>query len=134
MLPGGGRLTWLDDGTRHTAYFATAALARSAMMDFLQIAGGESTGVGISFGIVAIPPIGPSTVMCGATAVPFASFSYGPGVEPLATSCSVTVSTIQLAGTTRVTGTFEAVFPKTGGGTKALTAGDFDLAMTVSSL
>lgn len=134
MIPGGGSLTWLDDGTRHSASFATAALSRSTMMDYLLVAGGESSGVGISFGIAATPPLSASTVACGSGQYPFASFSYNPGVAAVYTSCAVTISTITLTGTTHVTGTFQAVFPKTGGGSKTLSDGKFDLAMTVTSL
>ena len=104
------------------------------MMDLLQISGGEPTGIGISFGVAATPPLGPTTVACNMTGMrPFVSFSY-TGTDPVWDSCSVTVSTLVLTGTTRATGTFEAVFTKTGGGTKTLSDGSYDLPMTVQSL
>jgi hypothetical protein len=134
MIAGGGTLTWLDDGVRHNATVGSAAFVHSAMMDLLQMSGGEPTGIGISFGVAATPPLGPTTVPCNMTGTrPFVSFSY-TGTEPVWDSCSVTVSTLVLTGTTRVTGVFEAVFPKTGGGTTTLSSGTYDLPLTVSSI
>jgi hypothetical protein len=137
--PGSGTLNWLDDGARKNAVSPSAALARSSLMDYLQVTGSVAGGnAAVSFGVAATPPITPDTILCGGPGGtgqrPFASVGYTSGTDPIATSCSVTISTIVLTDPPHVTGTFEAVFPKTGGGTKTISDGHFDLAMTVSSI
>lgn len=134
MIAGGGTLTWLDNGVRHSATVGSAAFVGSAMMDLLQMSGGEPTGIGIAFGVAATPTLLPTTYTCNTNGTrPFVTFSYS-GTEPVWDSCSVTVSTLVLTGTKRVTGTFEAVFDKMGGGgTITLSNGTYDLPMTVQS-
>jgi hypothetical protein len=134
MIPGGGKLNWLDDGTRQNAVFAAAAMARSSMLDLLQITGSTANGAAAtSFGVAAMPPLGLGAVACGTGGYPFSTITYSPGAESVYTSCSVTVSTLVLTGTPHVSGKFEAVFPKTGGGTKTISDGTFDLPLTVTT-
>jgi hypothetical protein len=132
----GGTLIWQDDGATHRAGFAAASLVHGATLDLLQITGGESTGIGISFGVGSrTPPIVAGTYQCAQTGTgPIVSFAYtAPNVDPVYTSCTIWITTIGVSGGTHCTGTFSAVFPLTGsGGSKAITAGTFDLPLTVN--
>jgi hypothetical protein len=133
---GSGTLTWQDDGAAHQALFASATLVTSTGLQILQVAGGESGGIGIAFGISAKPAVALGDFQCGPGAnagYPITSFSYtADGVAPLYQSCTVSVATLGAASGERVTGTFSAVLTKTAGGTKAITAGVFNLTLTVS--
>ena len=132
---GNGTLTWQDDGVAHQAVFATATLSTSSGLQFLQIAGGEASGIGIAFGVTNKPAVAPGTFQCGASAAgyPITSFSYtATGVSPLYESCTVSITALGAAKGEIASGTFSAVLDKTGGGTKAITAGAFNAALTVS--
>jgi predicted lipoprotein with Yx(FWY)xxD motif len=133
---GSGTLSWQDDGVAHHALFATATLTTSSGLQILQIAGGEASGVGIAFGVSAKPAVGLGAFQCGlgdAGGYPITSFSYtATGVDALYQSCTVSITALGAASGTRASGTFSAVLNKTGGGTKAITAGVFDAALTVS--
>jgi hypothetical protein len=75
--PTGSSLTWKENGTAHSAQFPSAALARSATLDLLEIAGADTT-LGLAFGIgVKPPPIMPGSYACGGGAYPIVSFAYG---------------------------------------------------------
>lgn len=133
---GSGTISWQDDGVAHRTLFASASLVTSSGLQILQIAGGEASGVGIAFGVSAKPAVGLGAFQCGlgdAGGYPITSFSYtATGVDPLYQSCMVSVTTLGAASGARASGTFSAVLNKTGGGTKAITAGVFDAALTVS--
>jgi hypothetical protein len=134
--PGTGTISWQDDGVAHHTSFASASLVTSSGLQILQIAGGEASGVGIALGVSAKPAVGTGTFQCGvgdAGGYPIVSFSYtATGVDPLYQSCTVSITALGAAKGEHATGTFSAVLNKTGGGTKALTAGAFDLVLTVS--
>ena len=133
---GSGTLTWQDDGTAHQALFASATLVTSSSLQILQIAGGEAGGIGIAFGVSAKPAVALGTFQCGpgaSSGYPITSFSYtAGGVDPLYQSCMVSIATLGAANGERVTGSFSAVLTKTAGGTKAITAGAFDIPLNVS--
>ena len=120
----------------HQTSFASASLVTASGLQLLQIAGGEPSGIGIAFGVSAKPAVGLGTFQCGlgsATGYPITSFSYtAPGIDALYQSCTVSVSALGAADGERATGTFSAVLTKTAGGTKAITAGVFDLPLNVS--
>ncbi len=132
---GNGTLTWQDDGVAHQALFPSASLVSSSGLQILQIAGGEASGIGIAFGVSAKPTVGLGTFQCGPAAggYPITSFSYtATGVAALYESCTVSITALGAAKGERASGTFSAVLDKTAGGTKAITAGVFDIALTVS--
>jgi hypothetical protein len=133
---GSGTLTWQDDGTAHQALFASATLVTSSGLQILQMAGGEAGGIGIAFGVSAKPAVALGTFQCGpgaSSGYPITSFSYtADGVDPLYQSCMVSIATLGAASGERVTGSFSAVLTKTAGGTKAITAGTFNIPLTVS--
>ena len=132
---GSGTLSWQDDGVAHQALFATATLTTSTGLQLLQIVGGEASGIGLALGVTNKPAIGLGTFQCGASAAgyPITSFSYtAPGVAPLYESCTVIISALGAAKGELASGTFSAVLDKTAGGTKAITAGVFSAALTVS--
>lgn len=133
---GTGTISWQDDGVARHASFASASLVTSSGLQILQIAGGEGSGIGIAFGVSAKPAVGLGAFQCGlgdAGGYPITSFSYtATGVDALYQSCMVDITALGAASGTRASGTFSAVLNKTGGGTKAITAGVFDIALTVS--
>jgi hypothetical protein len=132
---GNGTLSWQDDGVVHQAISPTASLVTSSGLQILQIAGGEASGIGIAFGVSTNSTIGTGDFQCGAATggFPITSFSYtATGVAPLYQSCTVSITALGAAKGEHATGTFSAVLNKTGSGTKAITAGAFDVALTVS--
>lgn len=132
---GSGTLSWQDDGVAHQSLTASAALVTSSGIQILQIAGGEASGIGIAFGVSAKPTVGLGAFQCGPAAggYPITSFSYtATGVAPLYESCTVSITALGAAKGEHASGTFSAVLDKTAGGTKAITAGVFDIALTVS--
>ena len=131
-----GNITWKDDGVGHTVLIASAAIVKSAQMDLLQISGGESSGVALSFGIVAKPTLVPGSFTCASTGTyPIVSFVYtAPGTGTLVDSCAIEITTIGAKTGDRTTGTFSTTVPLTAGGKKLVNEGKFDLPTTVSSL
>jgi hypothetical protein len=134
--PGNGTISWQDDGVAHQTAFATASLVTASGLQLLQIAGGEGSGIGIAFGVSAMPTIQLGTFQCGPAAgggYPITSFSYtADGVAPLYQSCTVSITALGAADGERATGTFSAVLSKMAGGTKAITAGVFNAPLNVS--
>jgi hypothetical protein len=130
--PTGSSLSWKENGTAHSALFPSAALARSATLDLLEIAGAETT-LGLAFGIgVKPPPIVAGSYACGGAAYPIVSFAYGQ--DGVSMTCTLDLTSVGLDADGRAVGTFSASISVTGGGTKSITEGKFDLALTVSSL
>lgn len=126
-------MTWLEDGVRQTASFATGSRVTAASTDYLQVVGSNASGAGVSFAVSTPPPLAPGTYSCGLT--------NGNVIVSLAANSSdnATVCTIQLAGIgavagARATGTFQASLMATGGGMKAITDGMFDVPLTISAL
>jgi hypothetical protein len=129
---GSGPLTWLEDGKRHTAPFGSAARVTSAMIDMVQVSGGEAGGTGISFGVSMPPPLVPGTYPCGVSGNRIiVSFSYTSA--GLYQTCSVTLTSIGAKSGERAVGSFSATFPASGG-TKLITSGTFDVPLTVNSI
>ena len=134
--PGNGTISWEDDAVAHETAFATASLVTSSGIRLLQVAGGEAGGIGIAFGVAGKPTIDLGAFQCGPAAgggYPITSFSYtANGVDPLFQSCTVSVTALGAADGDRASGTFSAVLTKTAGGTKAITAGVFNVPLNVS--
>ena len=132
---GAGTITWQDDGVAQQTLFASASLVAASGLQILQVAGGEPT-IGIAFGVSAKPTVELGSFPCGpgpAAGYPITSFSYtASGVDPLFVSCTVSITALGAATGEHVSGTFSAVLNKTAGGTKALTAGVFNLTLNVS--
>jgi len=126
---GSGTLTWLENGTKHTAMYPTGARVTSTMQDMVQVSGGDATGTGISFGVSMPPPLVPGTYPCGVSGTGsriIVSFSYTS--VGLFQSCTITLTSVGAKTGEHATGTFSA----TGG--KAITSGMFDVPLTVNSL
>jgi hypothetical protein len=134
--PGSGIISWQDDGVAHQTTFATASLVTSSGIQILQVAGGEASGIGIAFGVSAMPTVQLGAFQCGPAAgggYPITSFSYtANGVDPLFDSCTISVSALGAADGERASGAFSAVLTKTAGGTKAITAGVFNVPLNVT--
>jgi hypothetical protein len=134
--PGNGTISWQDDGVAHETAFATASLVTSSGIQLLQVAGGEAGGIGIAFGVSGKPTIELGAFPCGPAAgggYPITSFSYtADGVDPLFDSCTVSISALGAADGESAAGAFSAVLTKTAGGTKAITAGVFNVPLNVS--
>lgn len=133
---GNGAISWQDDGVAHQTSFASASLVTASGLQFLQIAGGEPSGIGIAFGVSARPTVVLGASQCGPAdggGYPITSFSYtADGVDPLFQSCTVSIDALGTADGESVSGTFLAVLSKTAGGTKAITAGQFNVPLNVS--
>ena len=130
---GGGVLTWKEGGTMHAAQFATAAMARSASLDLLEVTGAEQA-LGLAFGIGFMPPplvAGPYT--CGGTGYPIVSFTYN-GTEGQMLTCAIDLTSVGTVAGAHAVGTFTATLGVAGGGSKLITDGRFDVPMTVSTL
>lgn len=130
---GGGPMTWLDDGVRHTALFASAARVTSASLDYIQVTGADASGAGVSFGVSTPPPLVPGTYSCGLTGGNIIVSLAANGSDN-ATVCTIELAAIGAVSGTRATGTFQASLMTTGGGTKTITDGMFDVPLTVSAL
>jgi hypothetical protein len=133
---GNGTISWQDDGVAHQTSFASASLVTASGLQLLQIAGGEPSGIGIAFGVSAMPTVVRGAFQCGPAAgggYPITSFSYtADGVDPLFQSCMVSIDVLGAADGESVSGAFSAVLSKTAGGTKAITAGEFNVPLNVS--
>jgi len=133
---GNGEISWHDDGVAHQTSFASASLVSASGLQLLQIAGGEASGIGIAFGVSAKPAVQLGAFQCGPAdggSYPITSFSYtADGVDPLFQGCTVSIAALGAADGESVSGTFSAVLTKTAGGTKAITAGEFNLPLNVS--
>jgi hypothetical protein len=132
----GGSITWKENGQAHTAAFASGSRASSSASDFVQFVGSEST-VAVSFGVAtAEPPLTTGTVACGVSSAtaPFASFSYTGNNSGLASTCSITLTTLGDVTGSHATGTFSGSIALDSGGTAVITDGVFDVVLTVSNL
>ena len=131
--PGSGVLTWKEGGTMHTAQFATATMNRSASLDLFELTGAEQT-LGLAFGIGFMPPplvAGPYA--CGGTGYPIVSFTY-TGTDGQMLTCAIQLSAVGTVAGAHAVGTFTATLGVTGGGSKVITDGRFDVPMTVSMM
>jgi hypothetical protein len=134
VLGGDRRVTWLDDGVMTTATLGKATWLSMGGRDSVDmLATTDSVGVTI---YAAMPtPFTPQTFVCGQT-TPDQSLllSYrnndpaGPTIR--SESCKVAFTQIGAVGGAPVTGTFEVVFDLSSGGTKTITNGSFDLALS----
>jgi len=132
----GGSMTWKQNGQAHTAAFASGSRAISTASDFAQFVGSEST-VAVSFGVAtAAPPLTTGTTACGVSSAtaPFASFSYTGNSTGLASSCTITLTTLGDVTGSHATGTFSGSISLDSGGTAEITDGVFDVTLTVSNL
>jgi len=128
-----GVLTWKEGGTVHSAPFAAAAMARSSMLDLLQITGAEPT-IGLSFGIaVRPPPLVAGSYACGGAGYPIVSFTY-TGTEGEMFSCAIELTSVGTVTGAHAVGRFSATLGVPGGGSKVITDGQFDIPVTVSTL
>jgi hypothetical protein len=137
VIPSGYALNWLDDGVRHNATLGTAEFTHTMQMDILAIKSYESERLWLSLFILAPPPLSVGTLDCvDGAGYPYAKIDYG-GQYLLVTKCSITLSTIVLTGTPRVSGKFEYVTSEPNGitpseTTRSATDGNYDLPLTIS--
>jgi hypothetical protein len=129
---GGGLMTWLDNGVRQIASFASAARVTSATLDLLQVTGANASGAGVSFNVSTPPPLGPGTYTCGLTGSNIIVSLAANGSDN-ATVCTIQLAGIGAASGERATGTFQATGMATGGGVKAITDGMFDVPLIVNA-
>ena len=129
----GRQVTWVDNGIAETGLVALGVRASSGMTDSLEIIG-SNAGEGITLAVTAPQPLGPQTFICNQTSSgqSVSVTTSGPDAGPeLATqSCSVVLTEIGMAGGGRAVGTFSAVIMLSGGGSKVITNGSFDVPIS----
>jgi hypothetical protein len=131
---GSGQMTWLEDGVRHTALFASGSRVTSASLDYLQVTGSDSSGAAVSFGVATPPPLVPGVYTCGLTGGNIIVSLAANDSSDNATSCTIAVASVGAASGARATGGFQGNLAATGGGTKMITEGEFDVELIVSAL
>jgi hypothetical protein len=139
-----GEIVWLEDGTSESVPTALADHAMQGSTDTIEIAGSELvTTAPRTIGIlIGSPTALGGTYMCGDT-VNAIVISYTDGSTNGYTpqSCKITLTVPPLptdggasdGGAGHAVGTFTVVLTAAGGITKNLTAGTFDIPVTVGS-
>jgi hypothetical protein len=133
---GSGTLTWKDNGAMHTALYPSGARAVSAMLDYVQVSGGENQ-TGISFGIATPPALVPGSYACSDSGVNgrVVSFAYGMnGANSIVPTCSIDLTVLGDVSGTRAKGTFSGMVTLDNGSARTITNGVFDVPLVVSSL
>jgi hypothetical protein len=132
-----GSITWKEGGAAQAATIVAGARARTSTSDLVQITGGNSDGVGVSFGVSTLaPPLttGPFTCEVTDSTAPFASFAYVGGDDSSGVpACSITLTTLGETTGMRTAGTFSATIPLDSGATLTVTDGVFDVVLTVTA-
>jgi hypothetical protein len=136
--PTGGVLTWKDGGASRSAIYPAGTRTKTALTDMIQVAGGDGSGMGLSFAVtLRPPPLVAGTYTCAQTGQGgvIVSLSYAKGTTPIGTmaDCSITITALSEATGEHLVGTFSATLSG-GGASAALTDGKFDVASTVTSL
>jgi hypothetical protein len=135
MLGGNRHVTWLDDGRMTTATLGQATWASMAGKDSIDmIATTDSVGITI---YAAMPtPFTAHTFVCGQTTSDQSLLlTYrnndpaGPAIR--SESCTVAFTQIGAVGGAPIVGTFAVVFDLPSGGTKTITNGSFDVALSM---
>jgi hypothetical protein len=135
VLSGDRHVTWLDDGVMMTATSGKATWVSMGGRDSVDMLGiNDSAGVTI---YAATPtPLSAQTFVCGqTTAGQSLLLTYrnddpaGPAIR--SESCTVAFTQIGAVGGSPVIGTFDVVFDLPSGGTKSITHGSFDLALSM---
>jgi hypothetical protein len=137
-----GEIVWLEDGTSEGIPTALADHAMEGPTDTIEIAGAQpvaTDGRDLSIGI-ASPTVLGGTYLCSDTVdVVIISYLDGSSNGYTAQSCTITLTVPPLptgtsdAGAGHAVGTFNIVLTAAGGLTKNLTAGTFDVPVTVGS-
>jgi hypothetical protein len=130
---GGGTMGWRDDGTPVCALSASASVSTDGtfVVDGMTTTGGISIGIGFPSGVAGMSGAyscgshdgGPGTSIVD-------SVGAGPGYIFVAQSCTVSLDMTVTVGA-RETGTFSATATATGGGTKSITDGVFDVPVAM---
>jgi hypothetical protein len=125
-------MSWQDDSVTHQTIYAIAELLTSSDSQVLQVKGVAAGGIDIAMLISARPTVALGTSQCGSTTggFPITAFSYTvDGVVPLHYSCTVSMTALGAANGQQASGTFSAMIDETAGGTKAITAGVFNVTL-----
>lgn len=127
-------ITWLEDGALRCASVPIATFNASATGDVLDVSGVDiSSGpTGIDFIVAAADPFAvPQTFNCeNPQPHSMAQMTYTPGfMSGTATSCTVNVTQVGAPGGAHAIGSFAGVIAITGGGTRTITNGTFDVAL-----
>ena len=133
-VPGGAGVTWKDNGTQQTASFGAATRTKSATLDMLQVVGSNAAGRAAGFVVSSPPPLLPGPYACSDTGVNGRIVTITADEATMFQSCMIDIGAIGETTGTRTTGSFSAPFTLSGGGTKTITDGQFDLMLTVSTL
>ena len=135
MLSGDHRFTWLDDGAKMTATLGKATWLSTAGRDSVDMLA-TTDAAGITIYAATPTPLTAQTFVCGQTASGQSLLlTYrnddpaGPAIR--SESCTVAFTQIGAVGGAPVIGTFEVVFDLPSGGTKTITNGSFDLALSM---
>jgi len=128
---GGTHLTWQVNGTSVTALGGHASWSSSGGRDSIAISGFSSTAEDISIGMANDTPLMPQTFDCaqltGNQTISVSS-SADAGVFA-AQSCTVTLTQVGVVGGAPTIGTFTAMLSMSGGATKTITNGSFNLPL-----
>jgi len=135
VLSGDRHVTWLDEGVMMTATSGKATWVSMGGRDSVDMLG-INDSAGVTIYAAAPTPFAAQTFVCGQT-TPGQSLllTYrnddpaGPAIR--SRSCTVAFTQIGAVGGSPVIGTFEVVFELPSGGTKSITNGSFDLALSM---
>ena len=133
-VPGGAGVSWKDNGTLQTASFGAATRTRSATLDMLQVVGSNAAGRAAGFVVSTPPPLLPGPYACSDSGVNGRIVTITADEATMFESCMIDIGSIGETTGTRTTGSFSATFTLSGGGTKTITDGLFDLMLIVSTL
>ncbi|HVV52762.1 MAG TPA: hypothetical protein VHO06_24085 [Polyangia bacterium] len=132
ILGGGGTMSWVDDGTQACATSAVATFEDTSLSTLFNLVAATTT-VGIDFSVSTV--LGPAAIGGSYSCVPLDSlsvtFDYTQAkTSTAATSCGFMLNMQGTAGV-HATGTFSATLTLTGGATKSITDGAFDVPVTI---
>ncbi len=135
VLGGAHHFTWLDDGVMMTATGGQATWLSMGGRDSVDMLGVNDSAA-VTIYAAAPTPFTAQTFVCGQTTPDKPLLlSYrndnpaGPTIK--AESCTVAFTQIGAVGGAPIVGTFEVVFDLPSGGTKSITNGSFDLALSM---
>lgn len=133
LSPAGAKLSWDVNGTPECAVVITATRVTNATQDFLEIVSGTSSGTGVGLTVVSYTsPLG-GTYNCktdGGYSSQYVDFIYVSTATLV--DCTITITSPGTPGVSNAVGSFSATLTTTGGGTTAITQGNFDTPVTAS--
>lgn len=123
-------MSWTDDGVMECADLVIADRNTSSSLDFIEIIGSNSKGLGVGLTVSVVPPASlGGTYTCNGDAGLAVIFTYTTNTStnnPQMT-CTITLTNPGAPGGANATGTFSATVSPPTGGTKTITNGTFDV-------